>query len=285
MSEIKKCPKCEEYKNKDSFSKCKSRKDGLKTYCKSCSSISKKLYYKKTIEKQKEYREGNKDKYKEYHKNYYRENKEELKEKSKQNYYKNREDKLEYSKEYNKLNKEMVSKRRKKYREDNKDIIKEKEKEYYLKNKQEKINYQYKYKVKNPDKVRKWQNNYRKNNKDKIYESKLKWIDKNPHIISWRNILTNTIKRLKTNKESKTIEILGYSAVELRYYIEKLFTPGMSWENYGEWHIDHIIPVSKFSKDTPVHIVCALDNLQPLWATSREIDDIFYEGNINKSNK
>ena len=39
----------------------------------------------------------------------------------------------------------------------------------------------------------------------------------------------------------------------------------MNWENYGEWHIDHIIPVSKFSKDTPMDVVNALDNLQPLW--------------------
>jgi hypothetical protein len=57
----------------------------------------------------------------------------------------------------------------------------------------------------------------------------------------------------------------------------------MSWENYGEWHIDHIRPLSSFEPDTPVSIVCALDNLQPLWATTREIDGIIYEGNLNKN--
>lgn len=40
----------------------------------------------------------------------------------------------------------------------------------------------------------------------------------------------------------------------------------MSWNNYGEWHIDHIKPVSKFRNNTPVRIVNALCNLQPLWA-------------------
>jgi hypothetical protein len=40
----------------------------------------------------------------------------------------------------------------------------------------------------------------------------------------------------------------------------------MSWDNWGEWHIDHIIPVSKFEKETPPSIVNSLSNLQPLWA-------------------
>ena len=40
----------------------------------------------------------------------------------------------------------------------------------------------------------------------------------------------------------------------------------MSWENWGEWHIDRIIPVSKFDEETPPSIVNALTNLQPLWA-------------------
>ena len=56
----------------------------------------------------------------------------------------------------------------------------------------------------------------------------------------------------------------------------------MSWDNYGEWHIDHIVPVREFTNDVPASIVCALDNLQPLWKTTREIHGKFYEGNLNK---
>jgi hypothetical protein len=56
----------------------------------------------------------------------------------------------------------------------------------------------------------------------------------------------------------------------------------MTWDNYGEWHIDHIKPVSSFDKDTPQSIVNALSNLQPLWATTREINGVVYEGNLNK---
>lgn len=59
----------------------------------------------------------------------------------------------------------------------------------------------------------------------------------------------------------------------------------MSWYNYGEWHIDHIKPVSSFNKETNVDVVCSLSNLQPLWKTTRIINGIIFEGNLNKSDK
>jgi hypothetical protein len=85
-----------------------------------------------------------------------------------------------------------------------------------------------------------------------------------------------------TDKEGHTIDMLGYSALELKIHIITLFTIGMSWSNYGEWHIDHIKPVSSFNKNEKVSVVCALKNLQPLWSTTRKIDGIVYEGNLNK---
>ena len=62
---------------------------------------------------------------------------------------------------------------------------------------------------------------------------------------------------------------------DLKLHLESLFIDGMSWENWGEWHIDHKIPVSKFDKETPMSIVNNLNNLQPLWALD----------NLSKSNK
>ena len=29
-------------------------------------------------------------------------------------------------------------------------------------------------------------------------------------------------------------------------HLEKQFTKGMTWENHGKWHIDHVIPDSHF---------------------------------------
>jgi hypothetical protein len=71
---------------------------------------------------------------------------------------------------------------------------------------------------------------------------------------------------------------------ELKEHITSLFTDGMSWDNYGEWHIDHIKPLTLFDDNTPIHVVNALSNLQPLWATTREINGVIYEGNLNKLN-
>lgn len=76
-------------------------------------------------------------------------------------------------------------------------------------------------------------------------------------------------------KEGKTNEVLGYSAKELKESIEKKFTNGMTWENWGKWHIDHIKPVSSFDKSEKMSIINSLDNLQPLWA----------QDNLKKSNK
>lgn len=63
---------------------------------------------------------------------------------------------------------------------------------------------------------------------------------------------------------------LSYSTEDLFKHLESLFLPGMSWDNYGKWHVDHIIPDSSFnytSVDDPEFQQCwALDNLQPLWA-------------------
>lgn len=59
-------------------------------------------------------------------------------------------------------------------------------------------------------------------------------------------------------------EKLGYTLKEFKDHFESLFLEGMNWDNHGEWHIDHIIPVSKFPVDK-IERVNDLSNLQPLW--------------------
>ncbi len=80
-------------------------------------------------------------------------------------------------------------------------------------------------------------------------------------------------------KDKTTLKILGCSLEKFYEYIENQFRPGMSFQNYGVkgWHIDHIIPCSRFDLTKPGHIEKCFHytNLQPMWA----ID------NIRKSNK
>ena len=64
------------------------------------------------------------------------------------------------------------------------------------------------------------------------------------------------------------IEYLGCSLNELKQHLEAQFESGMSWENHGEWHINHIIPLASADLTNPEELaqVCHYSNLQPLWA-------------------
>ena len=84
-----------------------------------------------------------------------------------------------------------------------------------------------------------------------------------------RVFMRGCLKRLMTSKNgSRTEKLLGYSRFALVSRIEFQFKDGMSWENYGEWHIDHKKPISRFLSQgiTEPKIINALSNLQPLWA-------------------
>jgi hypothetical protein len=105
----------------------------------------------------------------------------------------------------------------------------------------------------------------------------------NKYISLWRSVLKTTLKRFEKSKEGKTIDLLGYSALDLKTHIESLFTEGMTWDNHGEWHVDHIKDVSTFNINTHPSIVNSLSNLRPMWATSRVINGVYYEGNLNRN--
>ena len=51
-------------------------------------------------------------------------------------------------------------------------------------------------------------------------------------------------------------------------HLEKQFKPGMTLDNYGEWHIDHIKPITKFDlkNENELRKCFHYKNLQPLWA-------------------
>ncbi len=70
-------------------------------------------------------------------------------------------------------------------------------------------------------------------------------------------------------KIGKTMELTGCSKEELITHLESKFTEGMTWENYGKWHIDHIRPCASFNLEDPEEQKKCFHwtNLQPLWAS------------------
>ena len=82
-------------------------------------------------------------------------------------------------------------------------------------------------------------------------------------------------KNRNGNKEGRTHELLGYSSKELCEHLESLFKDGMTWNNQGEWHIDHRIPQSHFTSIDQIKECFALENLKPEWG----------EWNMSKGNR
>lgn len=125
---------------------------------------------------------------------------------------------------------------------------------------------------------------YRETNKESVRRSYRKAKNKFRSTINGRlhgristAIRESIIKKAKQGR--KWENLVGYTANDLRIHLEKLFLPGMTWDNYRKWQIDHIIPVSAFNFKTPDDMdfkkCWALRNLRPLWAVE----------NIKKGNK
>lgn len=160
---------------------------------------------------------------------------------------------------------------------------KEKQREYYRNNREAIIK---KFKI--------YGKEYRKNNQEKVAN----WLKNNPIKVKEINKRRNTKRRvnpifklsdaisrsiihsLKHNKGGKHWEsLLNYTIQDLIFHLGKQFKDGMSWQNIGKWHVDHIKPISSFifnSYNDPEFKECwDLNNLQPLWAIE----------NLRKSNK
>jgi len=78
---------------------------------------------------------------------------------------------------------------------------------------------------------------------------------------------TQAFRYKNYKKGTKTEELLGVSWEGAKKHIERQFTKGMTWENHGDWHIDHIYPLSKAKTESELIKLCHYTNLQPLWAS------------------
>lgn len=88
---------------------------------------------------------------------------------------------------------------------------------------------------------------------------------------SIQSAVVSHLKSAGLRKRRSKHEIFGWTLQELRNHIEALLDEGMTFENYGKWHIDHIVPIGRLrptSENCPVFKAAwALRNLAPLWAS------------------
>lgn len=145
------------------------------------------------------------------------------------------------------------------------------------------------YRTKNIEACKKRELEYRLKNVEKIKERQKLWYQKNKKEVNKKRIearssnsskklrfnisalIREKLKRRLLNKNTKsTFTFLPYTLEDLISNLQSKFKKGMTWNNYGEWHIDHKIPDCSFDyqtvNDSSFQECWSLNNLQPLWA-------------------
>lgn len=171
-----------------------------------------------------------------------------------------------HNKAYYKANKERCKEHQKRYYEANKEKILARCKQYRL-NRIDKITVHIKAnKEKRDIQAKAWRAINRDYHKKRRAEDPLYKFVHGLRVHSSR-----AFKRIGQSKPSKTHHLLGCSWVEAKERFESLFQPGMNWNNYGKWHIDHIIPLASATTIDEAKALNHISNLQPLWAVDNLI--------------
>lgn len=177
--------------------------------------------------------------------------------------------------QYRKENRDSVLEQKRKYREKFKDSIRAKAKQRYKEdpkhfNDLNKASYE-RHKEKRIKTVRAWMIR----NKDARNKWMRGWAEEkrrnDPHFKLAGNLRHRVYSALKSQgvkKSEKTEALIGCSIQALKEHLEKQFQEGMTWDNYGEWHVDHILPCDSFdlSSEEEQKRCFHYTNLQPLWA-------------------
>ena len=84
--------------------------------------------------------------------------------------------------------------------------------------------------------------------------------------VTMRTRLYEILTRYQYSKRGSVFKYLGCDINTLKAHLESQFKENMSWDNYGEWHVDHIIPLASAKNEDELIALCHYTNLQPLWA-------------------
>ena len=170
----------------------------------------------------------------------------------------------EYKKQYYRDNFSAIQEYQRKYRKDNLCVARE---------------YAQKYRKDNLSTIQEYMRKYRRK-----YDAHRKAEDPNFRLAcALRTRLRKAIHN--GQKTGSAVRDLGCSISAFRLYIESQFEPGMSWDNYGKWHLDHVMPISSFDLTDRMQFLeaCNWLNYQPLWALDNIIksDKVAKEKNLD----
>jgi len=185
----------------------------------------------------------------------------------------------EYAHQKYQSNRQLILKQKKIYRQNNRKKLLERDKKYKQSEAGRKVTEQWRQSEKGRKSMRKINERYQQTEKGKEVKklASKKYYERNRLSKSMSGGIRRSLRDDKINKHWE--EFVPYTLGQLKEHLENLFQPNMSWNNYGEWHIDHIKPISKFniiSHDCKDFKECwSLCNLQPLWRLD----------NLKKSNK
>lgn len=243
---MKKCSKCKMLLDLDKFKKNASKKDGLSSECKPCVSEYNKAYREKKIlefgsanayykhskrnhigRKPNFDKHGGKD---EYYKMFY------------VKYQKGKTEKT--AKAWRERNKEAISIKKKAYRELNKGRYSELYKNWSIRKRR----------------------GVRRFGMAMSNSEYLKAIFKENPEVKLRHLARIHLNRYIKGRFDSYELVVGCSTSYFKQYIESLFLDGMSWDNHGEWHFDHIVPLSSAKTEDELLLLNKYTNIQPLWA-------------------
>ena len=155
------------------------------------------------------------------------------------------------------------------YKKNNHEKVSENHKEYYEANKEKIAKYYKKHYVDNKDTYMENNRNWRKSNREHIRNHENNRNHHNPILRLKKSCRTRIWQALKDHngKQDRTVKYLDCDIGFLKKWLEYKFTKQMTWDNYGTyWHVDHVIPCSKFdlSYDENISHCFRWTNLQPL---------------------
>lgn len=124
------------------------------------------------------------------------------------------------------------------------------------------------YAEKNSEKIKEYQRDYKRKNRV-ILNAKEKLRKENDPvyraICNIRTRVSDLCSAIGSDRKLSATKSIGLTRGEFKSHIESMFVDGMAWSNYGDWHIDHIKPLSIAKTEEEVMKLNHYTNLQPLW--------------------